>query len=227
MGCSNVTANACLSCFNWGSGSIGARSLISAACTSALTTTAVTDCKFYYGTNNGTTQTLSNCMMCNKDFYNMNASTTVVTCSNTAASTTVCTGKIDNCAQTACYTADGTTYVSRCKTCNSGYTGSGTATTDIGYSACSKTGILVNCESHYLSGSATTACYSCASNYAVASTSITCSAYTTDGNCRQLDSAGACSQCWHAYYWNTSTCKLTAFMTVIPMMALAVLAMFQ
>ena len=226
MGCDTNTADSCLACFNWGSGSIGARALISALCTTAITTALVTDCKFYSGFGNGTTQSLSNCSMCNKDFINQNANTTTVTCSNTAANTTTCTGKIDNCLQTACYTADGTTYVNNCNMCIKNYAGTGTAT-GVGWSSCAASTAITNCEYQFLPGASTNACYSCKSNYAVASTSLTCSAYTTDGNCRQLDSSGDCAYCWHAYYFNISTCKLTAFMTAISMMSLTVLALFQ
>lgn len=185
MGCAMSTADSCNSCFNWGSGSIKARALASNACTNALTTTAITDCKFYSGTNGGSTQTIGNCSLCSKDYLNMNNNTTTVTCSDTAANTTTCTGKVANCDQTACYTADGTNYTLACKMCSKGYAGSGTATENAGYASCATSSVISNCEYHYLSGASTLACYSCASNYAVASTPTTCSAYTTDSNCRQ------------------------------------------
>jgi len=227
MGCAMSTADSCSSCFNWGSGSVGARALASNACTNALSTTAVTDCKFYSGVNGGSTQTINNCSMCTKDFLNLNnnASPVTVTCSDTAANTTTCTGKVANCDQTACYTADGTNYVLACYMCSKGYSGSGTATENAGYSACATTSNITNCDYHYLSGASTLACYSCGSGYAVASTSTTCSAFTTDSNCRQLHSDGTCASCWHAYYWNTSTCKLRALVTVLSAMTLAILAL--
>ena len=222
MACNMSTANACDACFNWGSGSVKARALISSACTTVMSTTLITDCKYYSGSNNGTTQTITNCQVCNKDFLNVNANTTTVTCSNTAANTTTCTGKVSDCDQTTCYTADGTTYTLACKLCGKNKAGSGTATANAGYAACAGTA-LTNCEYHYYNGSAQ-ACYSCKSNYAVASTTTSCTAFTTDSNCRQLNSAGTCHYCWHAYYWNTSTCKLTAFVSIMSTAALAVLA---
>lgn len=223
MGCHATTANTCLSCFNWGSGSVGVRALVSSSCTTAMTTTKVTDCKWYSGTNNGTTQDVNNCQMCNKDYLNKNASTAVPTCSNTALNTTTCSAKVSNCEQTVCYTANGTTYTLACGMCKKNYAGSGTATANAGYASCSTSGVITNCEYHYYTGSAL-GCYSCKSNYAVASTSTTCTAYTTDSNCRQLHSTGSCGYCWHSYYWNVSTCKLTAFVTILSTTALAILA---
>lgn len=226
MGCAMSTADSCTACFNWGSGSVGARALASNACANKLTTTAITDCKFYSGVNGGSTQTINNCSMCNKDFLNMNNNgTPTVTCSDTAANTTTCTGKVSNCDQTSCYTADGSSYTLACYMCSKGYTGTGTATENAGYASCTQTGIISNCEYHYLSGASTQACYSCASGYAVASTGTTCSAYTTDSNCRMLHSDGTCSNCWHAYYWNVSTCKLRAMVTVLSTISLAILAL--
>ena len=185
MGCSMSTADHCESCFNWGIGTIGARALASNACTTQLKTTAITDCKFYSGTNDGTLQTINDCTQCNKSFLNMDLNSFLVTCNDTAINTTICTGKVSDCLQTSCYTADGTNYVLACSICNKGSAGSGIATENAGYESCAtKTGIL-NCDYHYLHGASTLACYSCASNYAVDSTFTTCSAYTTDPNCRQ------------------------------------------
>merc|ERR1712159_651908 len=110
MGCHASTANVCLSCFNWGSGSVGARALASNTCANKLSTTLVTDCKYYSGTNGGTTQTANNCSICKKDYMNINSATPTVACSNTASNTTTCTGKISNCEQTVCLTTNGTNY---------------------------------------------------------------------------------------------------------------------
>ena len=226
MGCNSATANICDSCFNWGSGKVGARALSSNTCTNLLSTTAINDCKIYSGTNDGSTQTISNCFFCGKDFLNLNSNDTTVTCSNTSSHDT-CSDKLLNCNQTVCSTTDGSTYTLSCGLCKKKYAGAGTATTNAGYNSCSPTGVLTNCEYHYLSGSSTLACYSCKSNYAVASTAISCTAYTTDGNCRMLNSSGDCNTCWHSYYWDASTCKLTAFVTIFSSVALAIFTLLN
>jgi len=55
MACSSSTTDACTSCFNWGSGKIGAKALnsTSANCQTALSLT-VTDAKFYSGSTTTT-----------------------------------------------------------------------------------------------------------------------------------------------------------------------------
>jgi len=97
MGCSSSTADVCTSCFNWGSGSVGARYLSSNTCTNKLSTSKVTDCKYYTGNQSSDTASYYNCLACNKDFRNNNANTNTMTCSNTAANTTTCTGKVSDC----------------------------------------------------------------------------------------------------------------------------------
>lgn len=64
MGCSPATDDFCISCFSWGSGSLGARSLIENACTTVLAYTAVENCKRYFGDNDGHNQTIYNCSTC-------------------------------------------------------------------------------------------------------------------------------------------------------------------
>merc|ERR550532_2043765 len=224
MECHASTANYCLACFNWGSGSVGARQLASNTCTTAMAN-KITDCKYYTGYSTST-KSASDCLMCNKDYNNANYSTNVATCSNTAANTTTCTAKVSNCEQTLCYTADGTTYSLLCKVCKSEYAPSGTLTSGIGSTACATTSKITNCELHYLSGT-TVACYTCKSNYAVASTSTTCSSYTTDSNCRQLNANSVCGHCWAAYYFNVSTCKLQASLAIVSSFILAIMIMFN
>merc|ERR1712151_189741 len=109
--------------------------------------------------------------------------------------------------------------------CKKNYAPSGTLTASIGSSACATTGVITNCEYHYLSSS-TTACYSCKSNYAVASTSTSCTSYTTDKNCRQLNSSGTCSYCWHAYYWNATVCKLASSIVALSLIVLPIVTLF-
>jgi hypothetical protein len=91
-----------------------------------------------------------------------------------------------------------TTYTAYCSLCAKGKGGIAALT------ACTGTAIT-NCD--YAVG---TACGVCKSDYAVASTGLTCTSFTTDGNCRQLASDGTCSTCWSAYYFNGTKCKLFA-----------------
>merc|ERR1712195_263464 len=70
-------------------------------------------------------------------------------------------------------------------------------------------------------------CYSCGTGYAVASTLLTCTAYTTDTNCRVLLVDGACGECVTGYYWNGAICGLTALVSVLSTMSLAILALLN
>merc|ERR1712151_815823 len=92
--CMGNTDNAttCSSCFNWGSGTIGARQLATGSCANAVAN-KITDCKYYVGIISGTMKTVGDCMMCNKKTWlNMQDHSTpasiVVTCSDTAIDTT-------------------------------------------------------------------------------------------------------------------------------------------
>merc|ERR1712048_1025517 len=58
----NDNATTCSSCFNWGSGTVGARNLATNACTTKVTN-AITDCKYYSGLTT-TTKTCSDCGVC-------------------------------------------------------------------------------------------------------------------------------------------------------------------
>jgi|ERR1712232_828559 len=108
MACSATTANHCDACFNWGTGSVKARALEANTCQGALSTTAVTDCKYYSGTNDGKTQTADNCSVCNsKNYLNIITTTTVegknttktvtLTCSDTSATAATCSSPVSNC----------------------------------------------------------------------------------------------------------------------------------
>jgi len=225
IGCSSTTTNACTSCFNWGSGKIGAKALnvSSSNCQTALSLT-VTDAKFYIGstttTNSLATGTLfNNVLQCKKTYLNYTYTGGVTACSNTA--TSGCTA-VSNCDQMVCW--NNSTVTSGCRFCKRNYSATITSTNVAGATACASGNTITNCETQmaYSSGSATSAlCYICKSNYAVASTALTCTSYSTDSNCRQLNSSGTCSQCWFAYYWNTSKCKLAANLMSVAMIAFA------
>lgn len=222
MGCSDTTANSCTSCFNWGSGSVKARALISNACGTQITTARqIADCEFYNGTDSNTnTRTIGSCTKCKKDFRNYVETSNTPTCSNTAILTSTCP-KISNCLNTNCY--DGTTDSTGCQLCKKNYSATTLVNASVGGSSCSSTMAITNCEYSYLT-TAGASCYSCKANYAVDSATTACASYTTDKNCRQLHSGNTnCSQCWHSYYWNTSTCKLSAKIIAGVVSAMAVL----
>merc|ERR1711862_443211 len=96
MGCHMTTANSCTSCFNWGSGTVGARSLTTTnnlgncitALPSALTTS---NCKMYSGSalSTATTKGSSNCSWCPKKYLTYTLTGTTEVCTDTA--TTGCT----------------------------------------------------------------------------------------------------------------------------------------
>merc|ERR1711937_130865 len=205
MGCHMTTANSCTSCFNWGSGKVGARSATTTNnltnCITALPSALVTaNCKTYSGAalSTATTKGSTNCSWCSKKYLTYTVTGTTEVCTDTA--TTGCTA-VSNSEFTKCYV--GTTTVAGVQLCSKGYYGTGTVN-NAGYPTCTKAS-LANCDWAY---DATT-CIFCKSNYAVSSTGA-CAAFTTDSNCRVLHTDSTCSTCWNAYYWNVTTFKLGA-----------------
>lgn len=238
MGCSSTAATGCLSCFNWGSGKVGARQLSSAAtytCTTALAVTT-TDCKVYsgaayYGYTSGT------CRWCKSKTWLNNsvssASVTTKTCSNTAIITATCSASVSNCHQMVCtdYAAAlSSTDYSKCGTCKKGYWGTIDTTTDL-YTACINSGTnpASNCDYYSPTSAHANVCMMCKSNYAVKYSNSSCYAYTTDKNCRALQSDNTnCMTCWDAYYWNATVCKLNAkVVSAVMIVALSVLSFFM
>jgi len=225
----NDNATTCSACFNWGSGTVGARQLAISACGTAVANT-VASCKYYTGTNTSTVS-LQDCMVCDSMTWlnltdHLTAGSRVRACSDTAVNTTTCTAVPSNCDQGLCYVnASGTASVG-CRLCSSGYKGSGTAISsndgNVGYPTCvSQT--ITNCD--LPSATAATDCYTCNSNYAVVTAGTSCTAFTTDSNCRKLGTGDTyCSQCWHAYYFTTTTCTLTAKIFAFSGLVIAFLA---
>lgn len=236
MGCSSTASTGCLSCFNWGSGKVGARKLSSASPYTCVTALSVktTDCKVYSGsaTYSGTS---GSCALCKgKTWLNKAVSTASVsthTCSNTAINTTTCTSasKITNCEQMVCqdYAATGSTDFSKCGMCKKGYWGTVDATTML-FSTCTNSGTapVTNCDAYTIRSSTLAGCYYCKSNFAVKYADMSCHAYTTDKNCRALQSDNTnCMTCWDAYYWNATVCKLNAkVVSAVMIVALSVLS---
>lgn len=231
MACDSATANKCSACFNWMAGTLGPRYLNTTTydCKSKFSTGLVTDCKMYGELSSDALAAMS-CMMCDsKDYLNVAASGTIaVSCSDTAQDTTNCTSTISNCQQTICAKAASTDTSAApiCFLCDSGYKGSGTFNT-IGYPSCASASNITNCDDYLSMTSSNDLCYTCDSDYAVASTQQSCVGYTADSNCRRLQSDGTnCHYCWHSYYWDTATCKLGSNMIVLGSLAMSILAFF-
>merc|ERR1711974_194718 len=211
------TANSCTSCFNWGSGKVGARSMATVSslnnCQAALPATLVTaNCKFYSGSaqSTDTTKSLgSNCAYCKKKYLTMTVTGSVEVCNDTAVTgcTAIANAEFTNCVVSTNTTAG--TYI-----CKKGYYGSGTTVAG-GYPTCTK-GSVANCDH----AATSTTCHYCKSKFAVSSTG-TCAAFTTDSNCQSLYSDSTCASCWAAYYWNVSTCKLAASLMSVAFLAFA------
>jgi len=228
----NDNATTCSSCFNWGSGSVGAKTFATNACASAVTN-AIADCKWYSGINTSTIS-LQDCMMCDdKTWMNLTdhatASSRLRTCSDTAVNTTTCTAVPSNCAQGLCFVNAAAAVTQGCRRCDDGYMLSGTAISSnegtVGYTTCS-TQTITNCE--YGSPMNSAHCYSCKSDYAVATADTSCVAFTTDSNCRKLGTGDTyCSQCWHAYYFDTTSCVLSAKLFAFSGLVIAFLALLN
>jgi len=163
---------------------------------------------------------------------NITTGTIAVTCAVDpveVAKTTCTAAAMDDCLQNVC-TFDGTsTYAKLCGMCASGKAGTTGATNvaGLGSADCIATDIT-NCAFAFVAAASTVNnCYSCSTGYAVASTLLTCTAYTTDTNCRVLLADGACGECVTGYYWNGAICGLTALVSVLSTMSLAILALLN
>ena len=211
MGCSST--NVCSSCFNWGSGKVGARSLASNTCTATLTR-LTTDAKMYSGTFTSTSNWSVGSVFCKDSKYHYVDSTVATpytsTCSKTAISGVT---RVADCEHDAILKSSSTSTVAYCVVCAKG---KGGLSTNLG---CTGT-VITNCD--YASG---TSCTYCKSKYAVASTGTSCTSFTSDSNCARLASDGTCGSCWSAYYFNATVCKLFAKISVAGI-ALAISAFF-
>merc|ERR1711967_55180 len=99
MGC-NATTSVCDSCFNWGSGSVGARLLANNNCQTALPAAVKTaDTKYYSGLmTSTTTKGLEDSAVCTQDYKNFVENGSTVTCSKTAITLdSVTVSKVKDC----------------------------------------------------------------------------------------------------------------------------------
>jgi len=129
-----------------------------------------------------------------------------------------------------CWKESNGTYYSGCRLCYKDYSQKISASNKAGGTACMKGNNITNCEyqSALYNGSAVNIeCFSCKSNYAVSSTLDSCVSFSSDANCRSLQSGGtSCKNCWHSYYWNSSLCVLSSNLvvgTVLVLVSFAVL----
>merc|ERR1711988_59338 len=121
---------------------------------------------------------------------------------------TGCTTAIANCDQHKC-----TGGVLTCALCKSGK----------GHSAanlCAGT-IMAGCDVTYWDTAMK--CYFPKSGFAVVFAETTTTAFTTDKNCKSLQngSTTVCRNCWDAYYWNTTKCKLASQILAMGAIAIA------
>jgi len=202
--CSTVTSTTCTSCFNWKMGTIGPKYMTSPTCANSVL--AVAGCKIYSPNLTSATPGAGACQNCDSSKPIVELSVGGITQGVCASSLPTGCTDIANCGQMLCSSSDaGVTYTATCKMCSSGKGASA-------INACAGT-IITNCDVSYWSASAGVAvCGYPKSGYAVDSTSLILTAYTTDSNCQQLvaGSTSQCGTCWDGYYWNTNVCKLSA-----------------
>jgi len=236
MGCSATTADACTSCYNKGDhATLKPKAFASNACANDLTTTGlVTGCGVYSGTSAGTAIGARDCGKCTTAAHIMNITSasgvdTAVAC-EAAATHADCVAK-ENCTQQGCHSNGGSgedlDYTALCMMCNSGYMGTAlTNITGLGVATCIEI-TLENCLLSVVDAAKANLCYTCATGYAVASGLTTCLAYTADTNCRVLSTATECGECLSGYWFNGSKCSLTALVSVLSTMSLAIVALLN
>jgi len=236
--CDATTADKCTGCYNKGNDTtFNARALATNACANVITTAKITGCKVYNGTSDGTTFAYNSCIQCTTaaewlNVQNSDASTTTATaCMAKSATHANCNSgtTVVDCLQSICHSVDaGANWTISCSMCASGKAPTTNAiVAGIGSTDCTTANLITDCAFHVVASTAATNCYSCSTGFAVASTLLTCTAYTTDTNCRVLLADGACGECVTGYYWNGAICGLTALVSVLSTMSLAILALLN
>merc|ERR1712066_243680 len=136
----------CSACFNWGTGTVGARELSSTGTCLIKVTNAVTSCLIYNGKITKT-KAYNDCIACNKKIWLNIAETkqaiTSIGCSDTAIVAKTCLSKVLNCGQNMCPSDVTNSKVHPgCRQCAKGYIGltkiENTASTKaiMGYKTC-------------------------------------------------------------------------------------------
>jgi len=205
----------------------------SSNCSTKLTNT-ITDCEFYSGTlyNSNTTSYPNRytCLKCKKSYYIMEKTTSTANVSASCSSSkgTGCTGTIDNSLQTVCYnyydSTNSATFSSQfANICKNGYLPVENDIWDLGALKCVKgTPNIANCRYLYSTGKQNVAagCSGCNKNFSKSSYGY-CVGYTTDENCREVNSSDeGCVKCWFAYYFSGTTCTLYSQLLLLQFISL-------
>ena len=162
-------------------------------------------------------RTIDSCYLCSKDFLRWQQSSKSAECKDLAP---LNCAFINHCLTTVCYDGvtpfngsdqTGQTRTYGCRMCKANYKGTGwDSVNNTGSTACVEGMPITNCEYVVGTGASTYNCYSCKAGYSVASTLDSCTTYTTDTNCRVLNSSGACHYCFQSYYWDNTECILSS-----------------
>merc|ERR1711970_1120990 len=120
MFCMTCSANnSCGSCFNWGSGTVGARSLGSSTCTTALSRT-MTDAKYYSGTHTNTSAWAMGSAVCKDSSKYQYLDMTIASPYSSVCQSTTISGvtRISNCKFDVVNKTGSTTYTTFCLMCD-------------------------------------------------------------------------------------------------------------
>jgi len=239
--CMGVSASAtastnttCTGCFNWGT---SAKAYNSGSCTTAFSTQKITDCDAYNPsfTDTASAYAVIACYKCAKTYFSAAQASSganfTYKCSDSKG--TGCTGKIDNCRQTMCYSAYSTVnsaiYSSQfCQACKNGYLPANNDIWNAGALKCEKGKLPENCKAVTSPSSQFNApyCWYCNKNFAMSyATGVNqCVGFTTDENCQTISTSDeGCMTCFSAYYFSGSTCTQSAYMIKSFMTCLVVL----
>jgi len=152
-GSNSQTNGTCLACFNWGISARAYNSANSNVCGEIISKNPIEGCKIYdpeYEDIASTTSpNVNSCSKCEKKFYNVwelsDGGNMISVCSDIERG---CTGKIDKCEQTICYSgySNGTMYSSQlCHICKPGYIPAEVDIWEKGAKSCVKGNMPDNC----------------------------------------------------------------------------------
>lgn len=209
MGCSNTVDNKCTACFNYGS---KAKIWSANKCLVSRATSQVSNCLIYNSNSTTDVAASGTCQNCSggKVIVETKSATNVWSTVCSSSSTTKpsltpfkCQSGSTRYTTTA---AGATTYTASCMMCQKKYQPTGaaasvfsTCVTAISIANCSVGGVAV----------ATINCMYCNSKYAV-NDGNTCTAFTADSNCKQMNTASTCKVCWWAYIFDGTKCVKAA-----------------
>jgi len=242
-GSNSQTNGTCTSCFNWGTSARAYNSANSNVCADIISKNPIDDCKIYDPRYTDIVSTTSpdvnSCSKCEKNFYNVweeyDGGNMEAQCSHTEGRG--CTGKIDKCEQTICYShySNGTMYSSQlCHICKPGYIPAEVDIWEKGAKSCVKGDIPDNCKYMASLGIRTSGAYctGCKKGFAldgnlnisnannILKASNDCVGFTSDDNCMRANTTGdGCIMCWNAYYFSGALCTLASQICIIGVFA--------